>query len=81
MKTIVNTRRIEKELMARGLLPAECRLIEIRMEPSSALVIRYEVLVSVDQFSAFADAMKAAATEAVADDERNRRALSGKELA
>lgn len=74
--SIVNTRRIETELMKRGLLPAGCRLIEVSMTPSSALVLRYEVYVRNDQLSEFADALKAAAVEAAADDERNRRALS-----
>jgi hypothetical protein len=77
MASIVNTRRIEKELIARGLMPAHCRLIEVRIEPSAALVIRYEVFVQNDQLGAFADALKAAADEGAADDERNLRAREG----
>ena len=50
--------------MARGLLPAHCRLIEVGMTPSAALVIRYEVFVTADQLGSFADALKAAAVEA-----------------
>lgn len=80
MANIISTRRIEKELIDRGLLPAQCHLIEVRIEPNAALVIRYEVFVTNDQLGAFADALKAAAAaEAAAVDERNRRARSEKE--
>ena len=74
--SIVNTRRIEKQLIDRGLLPSGCRLIEVSMKPNTALVLRYEVFVRNDQLGLFADALKAAAVEAAADDERNRRALA-----
>lgn len=74
--SIVNTQQIAKELTARGLLPADCRLIEVRIEPHGALVIRYEVFVRHDQLGAFADALKAAAGVGTADDERNRQALA-----
>lgn len=73
MSTIVNTRRIEKELIARGLVPEHCKLLEVRIEPTSAPVIRYEVFVSGDRLDLLADALKAAAQAALADDERNGR--------
>jgi hypothetical protein len=76
MASIVGSRQIERELSKRGLLPEGCRLIEVSMTPMSALVIRYEVFVRNDQLSLFADALKAAAVEAAADDERNRLALA-----
>ena len=76
MSSIQSTFRLEKELIARGLIPADCRLIEISMEPNSALVIRYEVFVRSDRMALFGDAIKAAAEEAITDDERNRRALA-----
>jgi len=78
VETIVNTRRLEKELITRGLLPDRCRLIEVRVEPDSALVVRYEVYVTADKLALYADALKAAATEAIADNERHRRAVEAK---
>lgn len=70
MSSVLNTLRLEKELIARGLLPDRCHLVEIRIEPNSALMIRYEVFVTADKLSLYADAMKAAAAEVIAEDER-----------
>lgn len=74
--SFLHSRGLEKELIARGLLPAGCRLVEVSITPSSALVIRYEVYVQASQLAEFADAMKVTADEAIADDERNRIALN-----
>lgn len=60
MSSLISTIWIEKELIRRGLVPAECRLLEVSISPRSALVIRYEVGVRNDQLGAFADALKAA---------------------
>lgn len=75
MASIIGTRRIEKELCERGLVPEHCRLIEISMTPASALVIRYEIFVTNEQVGLVADALKAAAEGQREDDERNRRAI------
>lgn len=72
MKTLVNSRLLEVELMRRELLPKGCRLVELSITPNSALVIRYEVFVTSEQLDQYADALKAAALLALADDERNR---------
>ena len=66
---ILNTRAIEKALIARGLLPTGCRLVEVSIEPNAPLVIRYEVFVDADQLNDFADAMKEAAVEAIGERE------------
>lgn len=76
MNTILSTRLLEKQLIQRGLLPARCRLVEVSITPNSPLVLRYEVFVEAEQLSAFADAMKAAADEAIESNERNRIARS-----
>jgi hypothetical protein len=68
----ITTKRLERELLDRGLLPANCRLVEISVTPASALVIRYEVYVEADQLGRYADALKAAAVAQLDDDERNR---------
>lgn len=75
MGSILSTKRLEKHLIERGLLPDRCRLVEVSITPNSALVVRYEVFVEAAQLGQFADAMKAAADEALADDERHRVAL------
>jgi len=77
MASLVGNRRISRHLAERGLLPAQCRLVEVSIEPTGALVIRYEVFVHSDQLGALADALKAAADEGTADDERNRLANEG----
>lgn len=61
MASLVNTARIEKELLSRGLLPPKCRLVEISITPQSALVVRYEVFIESDRLGLFADALKAVA--------------------
>lgn len=71
----MHTKRIEKELIARGLVPDGCKLLEVRIEPNSAVIVRYEVFVSPDRLDLFADALKAAAQEALADNARNEAAL------
>jgi hypothetical protein len=70
----MSTRALEPELIKRGLLPPECKLIEVSIAPHSALVIRYEVYVRSDQLALFAEAMNAVAVEAMkADEERQQR--------
>jgi hypothetical protein len=63
MKQILNTRALEKQLIARGLVPEGCRLLEVSITPNSALVVRYEVFIDADRLERFADAMKAVALE------------------
>jgi hypothetical protein len=78
MTRMVSTMRLEKELKARGLVPDECKLIEVRIEPQSALVVRYEVFVRPDQLDLFADALKAVAQQGLADDARQRAVIGDK---
>ena len=79
MANIQSTARLEKELMARGLLPRDCRLVEISVTPNRPLVIRYEVFVRTDELVLFAEALTTAAAAAVADDEAHELALQEKE--
>lgn len=68
MTKILNTAALEKELIARGLVPDGCRLLEVSITPNSALVIRYEVFIDADRLERFAAAMTAAAVDARAHD-------------
>lgn len=61
----ISTPQLAKELMARGLIPDNCRLVEVSIPRHGALIIRYEVFVEADRFALFADAMKAAAQHAL----------------
>jgi hypothetical protein len=72
MSAIVHTARLEKELIARGLVPDDCTLLEVRIEPHAGLLMRYEMFVRGDRLDLFADALKAAAQQALAEDERKR---------
>jgi hypothetical protein len=58
MTKFVSNRALANALMKRGLLPAECRLLEIRLEVDGALAIRYERLVPADELVVFAEALK-----------------------
>lgn len=64
MRKILTTTALEKHLIARGLVPDGCRLLELSITPNSALVVRYEVFIDLDRLELFADAMKATAVEA-----------------
>ena len=72
MGNVMGTRRIAEELQKRGLVPPNCKLLEVRIEPAGALVIHYEVFVTGGHVLEFADALRAAAQAAADDDERNR---------
>lgn len=74
MGTLMGNRRIAEELQKRGLVPPNCKLLEVRIEPVGALVIHYEVFVTGGQVLELADALRAAAHAAADDDERNRQA-------
>ena len=74
MSNVMGNRRIADELQKRGLVPPNCKLLEMRIEPAGALVIHYEVFVTGDRVLQFADALRAAAQAQVDDDERNRQA-------
>jgi Cu2+-containing amine oxidase len=71
MSTLVSNRRLGDALAKRGLLPAHCRLIEASIDVTSAFVLRYEKLVSVDEMALFADALAEVAADIRADDERH----------
>lgn len=58
MASYVHNRTLADALMKRGLIPAGCRVLDLRVEVDSVVVIRYEKLVSSEELSAFADAMK-----------------------
>ena len=78
MASIINTTRLSKHLAARGLVPANCRLVEVSITPSGPLVIRYEVFVGLEQMQLFAEACVAAAEDIAADDARNLQARISK---
>ena len=59
MKQLVTNRRIAAELHNAGLLPPSCRLVELSIGVTGALVIRYERFVDVEEFGKVADALRA----------------------
>lgn len=60
--------RIARALTDRGLVPPECRLLEVQVEVDGALAIRYERLVTAEELRLFADALKEVADEALSAD-------------
>lgn len=61
---IVSSHRLAEALMARGLLPEKCRLIDIVIAADGALVIRYEQFMTGERLAAYADAMREVAEAA-----------------
>ena len=62
MARYTGTHRLEKEFKDRGLLPPNCKLLELRMEPASALVARFEVFITNEDLVKVAEAIQAVAT-------------------
>jgi len=56
-------------LEARGLLPKHCRLVEIHIPPSGAMVICYEILITDESAAILAEAFAQIATEQHANPE------------
>ena len=50
-------------LEARGLLPKHCRLVEINIPPSGAMVIRYEIFITDESAAILAEAFAQIAAE------------------
>jgi hypothetical protein len=67
----VSNQRLGILLAKRGLLPQGCRLIEIHIEPSGALAIRYERYIEDEELRIFADVFREVAEEIAADDHQN----------
>jgi hypothetical protein len=64
MRSILSNQRLADELTKRDLTPRNCRLLELRVEPTGALVIRYEVFVDAPLADGIADALKTVARAA-----------------
>lgn len=60
---IISNRVIGASLEARGLLPKGCRLIDITIGVTGALVIRYEKYVRADELAQIAEVLADAARE------------------
>lgn len=67
MNNIANPLKLERALIAQGLVPSNCRLLEVVMAPMTAAIIRFEVFVTQDDLGklaqAFADAFAAGAPD------------------
>jgi len=79
MATISN-RTLARELIARGLVPDECRLLDVVIAVSGAVVLRFETFLTAEQMLLFADAFAATANAVMqppirdlADDEEGDR--------
>lgn len=55
----VVTRRLGAELVARGVVPENCRNLELLMRADDVVVFRYEVHATNEQLLALAEALKA----------------------
>lgn len=53
MKSLVHIQQFHKPLAAAGLVPANCRLLEITIGVDGALVARYEVFWEAAELKAF----------------------------
>jgi hypothetical protein len=62
------SRRLEKELLARNLVPDGCRFIALVVEVNAAVVIKLEKYVTTDDMIHLAAALKAAAEAQALED-------------
>jgi hypothetical protein len=60
---IVHPRRLEKALIAHGLIPPYCRLIDVVIHVNEAPKVRYEILLDDESLRKFADAFAEAAKD------------------
>jgi len=59
MKHYVTNRQIADELQKAGLLPSNCRLVELSIGVDGIAILRYERFVDVEEFGKVADALRA----------------------
>ena len=79
MATILHPSRLEDALHRRGLVPPNCRLLEVVMEVMKPIVIRYEVFLSAEDARRFGEAYLEAAGLAEAAGQSATEAPSGDE--
>jgi hypothetical protein len=61
MATILHPSKLEDALQRRGLVPPNCRLLEVVMEVMKPIVIRYEVFLTAEGARQFGEAYLEAA--------------------
>lgn len=61
MPTILHPSKLEAALLKRGLLPPNCRLLEVVMGVMTPVVIRYEVFLTAEDMRRFGEAYLEAA--------------------
>lgn len=76
MKTGINTKLLEQALIDSGIVPPNCRNMEIRIEANSLIKIRFEIFVDADVLGTIGAIFVDAADAQAADDERNRKATA-----
>jgi hypothetical protein len=64
MTGLVTNRLLARELEQRGLLPANCRLVEIQVAVDGGIVLRYDKTITAAEFIRVADALTAVAERA-----------------
>jgi len=57
----ISNRTLARELLVRGLVPEECRLLDVVIGASGAVVLRFETYLTADQMLLFADAFASTA--------------------
>lgn len=53
----------QRLLIEQGLVPPNCRSVELHLDPSSVVVLRYDVLVTPDDMAKLAIVFQAMASE------------------
>jgi hypothetical protein len=55
MNRYVNVKRLHKPLEEAGLVPPNCRLLDLAIGTDGALIVRYDVLVTAEQLVALGE--------------------------
>lgn len=71
MKSLINVQKFHAPLEAAGLVPKNCRVLDITIGVSGALSVRYEVFLTAEQLVRLGTIFQAVGESIVADDTKS----------
>jgi hypothetical protein len=67
MKHLINVKMLHAPLAAAGLVPANCRVLDISIGVSGALSVRYEVFLTAEQLVSLGSVLQVVGESIMAD--------------
>lgn len=68
MKHLINVQRFHEPLATAGLVPANCRVIDLSIGVSGALAVKYEVFLTAEQLITLGEIFRAVGQRIVDED-------------